>query len=169
MKLFFKVIYNLVASKLPCSDARFSFGAKKIRKFLVKRTILNMGSNVNIEKGAKFSDTLEIGDNSGVGINCELSGKVIIGNDVMMGPEVTMYTVNHYFERTDIPMWHQGFSKTKPIQIEDDVWIGGRVTILPGINIGKGSIIGAGAVVTKDVLPYSIVGGNPATMLKKRK
>ena len=60
------------------------------------------------------------------------------------------------------------FSEPKPVVIEDDVWIGGRVTILPGVHIATGSIIGAGSVVTKNVEPYTIVGGNPAHFLKKR-
>lgn len=153
---------------MPRSDARFSFGAKQVRQFLTKRTILKMGNNVNIEKGAEFFDSLEIGNNSGVGVNCVLSGKVIIGNDVMMGPEVFIYTFNHRVDRIDIPMWKQGFEDIKPVYIDDDVWIGSRVTILPGVRIGKGSIIGACSVVTKDVQPYSVVGGNPAKLLKVR-
>ena len=66
-------------------------------------------------------------------------------------------------------MWQQGFTEVDPIVIEDDVWIGARVIILKGVTIGKGSIIGAGSVVTKDVEPYSIVGGNPAKLIRKRK
>ena len=112
---------------------------------------------------------MEIGDRSGVGINAKMHGKVIIGNDVMMGPECIIYTQNHDFSRTDIPMNKQGFSEEKPVIIGDDVWIGGRVIILPGVNVGKGAIIGAGSVVTKDVPEYAIVAGNPATVKKYRK
>ena len=86
-----------------------------------------------------------------------------------MGPECIIYTRNHAFSRTDIPMREQGFSEEKPVYIGDDVWIGGRVTILPGVHIGKGAIVGAGAVVTKDVPEYSIVGGNPAKIIRFRK
>ena len=60
-------------------------------------------------------------------------------------------------------------SAYKNIVVEDDVWIGSRVTILPGVKIGKGSVIAAGAIVTKDVLPYSIMGGIPAKIIKMRK
>lgn len=65
-------------------------------------------------------------------------------------------------------MQEQGYTKPRPVVIDDDVWIGSRVTILPGVHIGKGSIIGAAAVVTHDVEPYTIVGGNPAKLIKKR-
>ena len=77
----------------------------------------------------------------------------------MMGPEVYIYTQNHDFKRTDITMDKQGWSAEKPVVIEDDVWIGSRVTILPGVTIGEGSIIGASSVVTKSCPPYSIVVG----------
>ncbi|MDN5372945.1 MAG: hypothetical protein PWR19_1991 [Carnobacterium sp.] len=168
MKGIYKILYRVLAKKMPISDSRYSFGSKKIRRFLTKKIILKMGDNVNIEKGAEFFDSLEIGDNSGIGVDSVLSGKVIIGNDVMMGPEVYIYTFNHRFDRIDIPMWKQGHEDIKPVEIEDDVWIGSRVTVLPGVRIGKGSIIGASSVVTKDVAPYSIVGGNPARLLKMR-
>jgi galactoside O-acetyltransferase len=85
-----------------------------------------------------------------------------------MGPEVYIYTQNHEFTRIDIPMDQQGWSDEKPVVIEDDVWIGSRVTILGGVTIGRGSIIGASSVVTKSCPPYSIVAGNPAQVVKKR-
>lgn len=133
------------------------------RQFLV-----HVGDDVNIEKGAMITSLMEIGDRSGVGINAQMHGQIIIGKDVMMGPECIIYTTNHKFDRTDVPMRLQGFSEQRPVSIEDDVWIGGRVTILPGVHIGRGAIIGAGAVVTKDVPEFAIVGGNPAKILKYR-
>lgn len=87
----------------------------------------------------------------------------------MMGPQVFIYTQNHNHDRTDIPMIAQGYEEEKPVVIGDDVWIGSRVTILPGVHIGEGAIIGASSVVTKDVPAYSIVGGNPAKVIKSRK
>ena len=66
------------------------------------------------------------------------------------------------------PMWKQGFTPPRAVIIEDDVWIGARVTILPGVHIGKGSVLGAGSVITADVPPYAVVGGNPARVLKYR-
>ena len=85
-----------------------------------------------------------------------------------MGPEVIILTENHRFERTDIPMRLQGRQELRPVAIHDDVWIGTRVIILPGVTVGRGAIIGAGAIVTKDIPEYAIVGGNPAKLIKYR-
>lgn len=92
-----------------------------------------------------------------------------IGDNVMMGPECMIFTRNHAFARVDIPMNQQGMKEFEPVSIGNDVWIGARVTILPGVHIADGCIIGAGAVVTKDIPEYAIVGGNPARVLKYRK
>ena len=86
----------------------------------------------------------------------------------MMGPDVLIYTQNHKFDRIDITMDQQGWSEEKAVVIEDDVWIGSRVTILPGVHIGEGCIVGASAVVTKSVPPYCIIAGNPAKIIKYR-
>lgn len=163
-----KLVYNLFGKHMPPSDSRFSFGSKRIRAFCGKLILRECGTNVNIEKGAHFSSEMSLGNNSGIGINAQIAPYVSIGNDVMMGPDCMMYTVNHGMERIDVPMWQQNFTKPKPIVIEDDVWIGSRVIILPGVHVGKGSVIGAGAVVTKSIEPYSVVGGNPAKLIRKR-
>ena len=89
----------------------------------------------------------------------------MIGDDVMMGPNYIIYTRNHSFNRTDIPMNKQGMQDFKSVVIGNDVWIGARVIILPCVQIGDGSIIGAGSIVTKDVPPYAIVGENPAKII----
>lgn len=160
-------LYYILGKNLPISyNLKI---AKKIRYFFAKKIIDNIGVNVNIEKGAVFSEKVSIGDNSGIGVNCELYGDVQIGKNVMMAPEVSMYSINHSISRVDIPMMFQGYDESRPIIIEDDVWIGRRVIILPGVKIGKGSVIGAGAVVTKDVPEYAIVGGNPSKVIKYRK
>lgn len=164
-----RMLYDTVGKRLPTSFSRIRIGQKKFRAFCGKLIIQSSGENVNIEKGAVFSRKLSLGNNSGVGINCVIHGECIIGNDVMMGPECTIYTRNHCFEKTSIPMSRQGFSEDKPVRIGDDVWIGGQVIILPGVNIGSHSIIGAGSVVTKDIPEWSIVAGNPAIIKKYRK
>ena len=156
-------------SKLPPSYARIKVGQKQLRKLCGKLILEKCGKNVNIEKGARFSAKVELGDNSGIGINADLDGKVVIGDDVMMGPDVTILTRNHEFSRTDIPMNRQGVSEVRAVTISDDVWIGANVIILPGVCVGKGAIIGAGAVVTKNVPEYAVVAGNPAKIVKYRK
>lgn len=169
MRVVYKALYKLIGTRLPVSDGRLSFGARRVRVFLTKRMIASAGENINIEKGAIFDHTIEIGDNSGIGIDCILYGKVLIGDNVMMGPEVYIYTGNHNFKDVTIPMCEQGHEKERPVTIGNDIWIGSRVTILPGVTIGDGSIIGSSAVVTKDVASYDIVAGNPAKKIKNRK
>ena len=167
-KAIAKILYKTVAKRMPLSDSRLSFGAKRLRRFCARQVLPHVGKNVNIERGAQFGWDLSIGDNSGVGVNALLSPHVTIGNDVMMGPDCMMFTSNHGMDRTDVPMWRQKSSEARPIVIGNDVWIGARVIILPGVRVGDGSVIGAGSIVTKDVPPYSIVGGNPARLLRKR-
>ena len=169
IKLFVGRIIYLFASHLPTSFFWINIGQKQIRALCGKWILTRCGKRVNIEKGAEFSSLVEIGDDSGIGIRAQIAGKVIIGNNVMMGPDVCIYARNHAFTRTDIPMNAQGFGIEKPVVIEDDVWIGARVIILPGVYVGTGAIIGAGAVVTKDVPAYAVVGGNPAQVIKMRK
>lgn len=156
------------ASRLPVSYSKIKIGQKFFRKMCAKLILAECGKNVNIEKNATFSSRITLGDNSGIGIRASISGEAHIGKNVMMGPDCIIYTKNHAFSRTDIPMCQQGFQEEKPVYISNDVWIGGRVIILPGVKIGTGAIIGAGAVVTKDVPDYAVVGGNPAKVLKYR-
>lgn len=164
-----KIIYNLIGKRMPLSDCRFHFGSKKVRAFCGKLILESCGRNVNIEKGAAFDARVSLGDNSGIGVNAFISAHVTIGNDVMMGPDCMLLTSNHGMEIIDVPMWRQPFTEPKPIVIEDNVWIGARVIILPGVRVGTGSVIGAGSVVTHDVEPFSIVGGNPAKLIRYRK
>lgn len=162
--------YYGIGRHLPASDAPYAFFAKSIRRALCRVIFKATGSNVNIEHGAYFGNGFEItlGDNSGIGLNARLSGPINIGQNVMMGPEVMIYTSNHCSARTDIPMIEQGETDKAPVTIEDDVWIGARAILLPGVTVGRGAIIAAGSIVTKDVSPYTVVGGNPARVIKVR-
>ena len=87
----------------------------------------------------------------------------------MMGPECNIWTINHETSDVNTPMCKQGTRKEQPVYIGNDVWIGSRVTILPGVKIGNGVVIGACSVVTKDVPDYAVIGGNPAKIIKMRK
>jgi len=85
-----------------------------------------------------------------------------------MGPEVVIHTQSHRHDRPDIPMCQQGEKVTQAVIIEDDVWLCDRAIVLPGVRIGRGSIIGAGAVVAVNIAPFSVVVGNPAKIVKRR-
>lgn len=161
-------IYYLVAKHLPPSWSGLHIGQTALRRLCGKLMLENCGKNVNIESSATFSSKVTLGDYSGIGINAKIYGTCHIGRYVMMGTDVTIITRNHRFDRTDIPMMEQGFEEERPVYIGNDVWIGDRALILPGVHIGDGSIIAAGAVVTKDVPPYSIVAGVPARKIRDR-
>lgn len=158
-----------VARHFPDNYGRVTFGAQSIRRLLVRGFIKSAGSNIDINKNAELSPDFIIGNNSGVGADSIIGKGTIIGDNVMMGPWCIIYTRNHAFSRTDIPMREQGMQGFKPVYIGNDVWIGSRVTILPGVKIGNGCIIAASSVVTKDVPDFAVVGGNPARILKFRK
>ena len=160
------VLYQITSSWLPATRRLKIAG--KLRGFWARHIIKSCGKNVNIERGAVFTPMLSIGDNSGIGINCEVIGPVTIGENVLMGPEVIIYTKNHKFDDTNLPIIKQGYEKIMPVTISDDVWVGRRVMIMPGVRIGKGCVIAAGAVVTKDVPSFSVVGGVPAKVIKSR-
>lgn len=163
------IIYNLLAKHLPVSYSKVKIGQKQLRAVCGKMILENCGVNINIEKNADFSTRVSLGDYSGIGVNAHIGGKCTIGKYVMMGPNCTIYTRNHEFSDITKPMMEQGHAEEKEVIIGDDVWIGGDVTILPGVKIGSHSIIGACSVVTKDVPEYAIVAGNPAQVKKYRK
>ena len=164
--------YYFFARHLPPSThIFFRRGPRGMRRRLCSRLFKTAGTNINIESGAYFWDgsQLEIGDNSSLGVNAWIDcGPVKIGRNVMMGPEVIILTSNHRFDRLDVPMIDQGNSSPEPVVIGDDVWIGTRVVILPGVTVGRGSILGAGAIVTRDVPEYAIAAGNPAKVIRYR-
>jgi maltose O-acetyltransferase len=162
-------IYYVLARHLPQTNSAFGFGTGALRRWLCRGLFREIGRNVNIEHMAYFGrgDELSIGDNSGIGVNCLCTGPIMIGRDVMMGPDVVLMTSRHEFGDTSRPMRTQGLS-CSPVRIEDDVWIGTRAIIMPGVTIQRGAIIGAAAVVTRDVPAYAIVGGIPARVLRYR-
>ena len=163
-----KFIYKF-ASHLPNTYSKVKLGQKAIRRAVTAGFLDHVGKNVTIERNAVLGNQISIGDDSGIGEMARISDGTTIGNNVMMGPEVMIYTRNHRFDRLDIPMNKQGNSELKPVTIGDDVWLGARAIILGGVTIGNGAIVGAGAVVTKDVPEYAIIGGNPAKVIRYRK
>ena len=171
-KLFFMFLYYLLFRYLPSSTV-FLLGpfSKKIRYLCCKNIFTYCGKNVNIERNALFGCgfDIEIGDNSGIGINCVVPSNIKIGKNVLMGPKVYILQFNHKFDKIDIPIREQGYSPKLKTVIEDDCWIGRQVIFTPGRTLKKGSIVAAGTVLCKDFPEYSIIGGNPSKLIKSRK
>lgn len=162
-------IYHFYAKHLPRSYSGLKLGQKKLRGICGKMMLEYCGKQVNIEKNAYFSSKVSLGNYSGIGVNAKIYGRCTIGDYVMMGEDCTIITRNHQFSRTDIPMMEQFFEEERPVLIGNDVWIGDRVIILPGVKVGDGCIIGAGSVVTHDLPAYSVSAGNPARVIRYRK
>lgn len=171
MKFIYLILYICLFKHLPATNRNYPCKefVRKSRSFIAGHILDKCGDNVNIEKGADLGigRGITLGNNSGIGVRCSIGKYTSIGDNVMMGPEVIILTSNHIYSDTTTPMNTQGFD-IKPVTIGNDVWIGTRAIILPGVKVGNGCIIAAGAVVTKDVCDYSIVGGVPAKLIKKR-
>ena len=107
-----------------------------------------------------------IGDHTRIGLHNTIIGPVTIGNHVNLAQGITVTALNHNFDDPQKRIDEQGVS-TKPVVIEDDIWIGANAVILPGVTIGHHTVVAAGAVVTKDVPPHSLVAGVPAKIIKQ--
>lgn len=140
---------------------------------------ITFGDNVTISRGVMIRPSsyyggdlgkgLVMGDHSSIGpygyVGC--SGKITIGSNVMLGPKCSLFAENHVFENTDATIKEQGV-KQKGITIEDDCWIGSNTIILDGVTIGKGSVIAAGSVVSKNVPAYSVLIQKKPTEIRER-
>ncbi len=165
-KLYY-LLYNLVAKNLPMSCMPYSYGFRNFRNFLFRKSIISCGRGVRIEQNVYMSPSIHVGNNVVISENVKIRANTTIGDDVLIGPGVHIITANHGFLRLDIPIRLQEETQND-VKIGSDVWIGTNSIILPGINIDAHAIIAAGAVVTKDVPEFAVVGGNPAKLLKKR-
>jgi acetyltransferase-like isoleucine patch superfamily enzyme len=138
-----------------------------VRRFFYQISGIKIGKHSTIHCWARFyeTDKIEIGEGTIVGDHCFMDGrdKLTIGNHVDIASQVLMYNSEHDIHSSDFYA-----DKTAPVTIEDYVFIGPRVIILPGVKIGKGAVVAAGAVVTKDVPEYKIVGGVPAREIGER-
>ena len=109
---------------------------------------------------------VQIGDYTRIGLHNTIIGPVRIGNNVNLAQGITVTALNHNFDDTNKRIDEQGVS-TNAVTIEDDVWIGANAVVLPGVTIGTHCVVAAGAVVTKDVPPHSLVAGVPAKVIKQ--
>lgn len=134
---------------------------------------LVIGARSSVAPRAVIQGQVAIGADSSVQIDSILvgygeQGAITIGDGVRIAPQVMMIAANHVFTDPDTPIHRQGMAAA-PIVIEDDVWVAGKVMITAGVRIGRGCVIGAGAVVTKDLPPWSIAVGAPARVIKTRR
>ena len=171
MQKIYLFIYYLFAQYLPMQPFpgyRISYA---IRQFLVKRIVKKCGDKIFVKDRCYFGNgkRLTIGNRTQLGQNAQLGGEIILGDDILMGPDIVIMATAHAFDRIDIPINKQGAAPEEPVKIGNDVWIGTRAVIMPGVEIGDHSIIASGAVVTKSFPPYSIIGGVPAKLIKSRK
>ena len=135
---------------------------------------LKVGDGVCVEPGCTVicrTANLEIGArcyiNQRARLVAEGGAALVIGDDVLIGPNVVMETSSHISRSIEVPMSRQGIAYA-PISIADDVWVCANAVITSGVSIGTGAVVGAGAVVTKDVPPYAVVGGVPAQTIYYR-
>jgi maltose O-acetyltransferase len=163
-------LYYLIARHLPPTNVPTGRVSTRLRVALVRQLVDELGANIDISRAVYIGlgRGISIGSESGIGVGCELHGPLTIGDHVMVSPHVMIHTRNHRFSDTQIPISKQGYSDPRRVVIEDDVWIGARSIILPGVTISHGSVIGAGTVVAKSVPPYSVVAGNPGRVIRSR-
>ena len=132
--------------------------------------LVSIGENVQFHNGVFLNpcgEWITIGSHTHFAPYGVLYGPLTIGDHVAVAAHVVFASVGHGYDRIDIPMVKQPVQK-KEIVVEDDVWFGANAVVIGGVRIGAHSIIGAGAVVTHDVEPYSVMGGTPARLIRKR-
>ena len=147
------------------------------RQAILKALFGSMGEHVHVDIDfhCEFGKNIHIGNHVIINMNCTFldDNRIDIGDRVLIAPDVKMYTATHspdpsvrnHSDHPDSDFWCRTYAS--PIRVEDEVWIGGGAILLPGVTIGKGSVIGAGAVVTRDIPPYSVAVGNPARVIKQ--
>lgn len=141
----------------------------KNARLILSELLPNAGKNLYIEPPffCDYGYNILCGENVFFNVNCVVldENKVTIGSNVLFGPGVQLYTASHPLDS----MMRRTHKVSKPISIGDDCWIGGNAIVCPGVTIGKGCVIGAGSVVTKDIPDYSMAVGNPAKVIRKLK
>ncbi|MFC4322487.1 acyltransferase [Litchfieldia salsa] len=151
----------------------FSFFLPTLQTKICRQKFLHFGSNAEFRMGAYAvtCSNIKIGDNVVIRPMSVLmatpKGQICIEDNVLLGSGVHIYVSNHRFDDVTIPIYFQGHSPDKSITIKSGSWIGANSIILPGVTVGRNSVVAAGSIVTKDVGDYQLVGGNPAKLIRK--
>lgn len=145
----------------------------ELRRNIIPRYFESCGQDVHILEGVRFRGIhkLKVGDHVRLGVDnfIQASGGVTLGNGVMLGPGVKIWSVNHKFDDLNIPIYDQGYDY-EAITIGDGVWLGANVLVLPGVTIPEGCVVSASSVVHKKAYPpYAILAGNPCRVVGTRK
>jgi acetyltransferase-like isoleucine patch superfamily enzyme len=144
-----------------------------LKWYILKISLRSVGTNFKVGYNSEFSDhrLIEVGNNVFMGLNTVINTTVPvkIGNNVMFGRSVTIMGGDHNISQVGIPMrFVKSGGINLPVIIEDDVWVGSNVTILKGVNLGEGCVIGAGSIVIKSIPPYSLCVGSPCKPVRLR-
>lgn len=171
VRKWYLMLYYGIAKNLPKYPMPGYKLAYRFRYFCCKHIFKSIGKNVLIKKNAYFGNgcNIQIGDNSQIGINSIMDNDIIIGKNVTMGPDVIIYTSSHEYKDLFVPINQQGSKPHRSVVIGNNVWIGARCIILPGVSIGDNCIIGANTVVTKDVPMNAVFCGSAGKVVKIRK
>jgi len=167
--LFWKTILKIYGGSLGKNVKIF----EGVKMALKEGCPIRIGDNVSIEKGVVMSTSetgkINIGSNVYIGEYSVLTSnqEIEIGDNVLISPHNDIVDFNHIYQDPYMPIYRQGVT-AKKITIEEDVWIGSGCKILRGVTIGKGAVVGAGSIVTKDVSSHHVVVGNPAKTIKQR-
>lgn len=141
------------------------------RYLLSRLSFKYFGDNVKVRGSFKWGHTynLELYDNIVIGEDSFINarGGVVIKSGTITGPELMIYSENHIYNTSECLPFATGLS-TKNVIIGENCWIGARVFICPGVELGEGCIVAGGSVVTKSFPPFSVIGGNPAKLIKQR-
>jgi maltose O-acetyltransferase len=161
--------YYGLARRLPGSEFPLGELWRVLRGAACRGFLASAGAWINVEPGVYLADGrhISLGDGAGIGRDSQVFG-ASIGRDVMIGPEAVILCRNHRHADPTLPIRSQGEGPLMLPVIEDGAWIGQRAIILPGRRIGRGAVVAAGAVVTRDVAPLEIVAGNPARVIGSR-
>jgi acetyltransferase-like isoleucine patch superfamily enzyme len=160
---------SLLLNPLKHERGRGSRICRRTRMDVLPFRPFKLGAGSTIEDFATVNNgvgAVVIGDRTRIGIGCVLIGPVSIGSDVMLAQNIVCSGLNHGYTDVSMPIADQPVN-TAEIVVEDEVWIGANSVITAGVRIGKHSVVGGGSVVTRDVPPYCVVGGNPARILRR--
>jgi maltose O-acetyltransferase len=162
---------ELQAQRVQARDLLHLFnasGSPSERQDVLERLLGRIGTDSIIEPPfhCTYGKNTYIGDHAYLNFSCVIidNNEVHLGDHAMIGPAVQIYTAAHPLEAEPRV---QGWEVAKPVRLEDNVWVGGGAILLPGVTVGRNAVVGAGAVVTKDVPSNTVVAGNPARVIRE--